>query len=170
LERVAEALSEHIGPLAKVLVKKASEKSGSCDELYAELQGHIRTEAGRRAFTAICDEMHNSQQITNISPAVVPDEYGPTVAMESASGETWQTRGSSVSGATSAVGFTLDQKTTVVVTEILAAYVGPVAKVLVKRGVKSSKNMSELVTMLAKNIDHDAHRQNFIAALADISK
>jgi hypothetical protein len=50
LVAIEAALARHIGPLARVLVRKAARKAGSVAELVAALESNISDEAGRKAF------------------------------------------------------------------------------------------------------------------------
>ena len=52
LKTVERQLAEHLGPIAKILVKKAAKKSDSLDALYDQLAEHLSSEAERKAFLA----------------------------------------------------------------------------------------------------------------------
>lgn len=52
LDRARKALAEQVGPMAKIIVDKASKKCRSVDELYALLAEEIETPAGRARFLA----------------------------------------------------------------------------------------------------------------------
>jgi len=173
LKRVTETLSEHIGPLAKILVKKASEKAKSCEELFTELQGHIRTKEGRSAFAAICEDMHSSQQITDVVQAAAPDDYGPTVAMGGATQPFSQMpagNDTSIMQSSARGLFALDEATKAALITALSTQVGPVAKVLVKRALKTARSMNELVESLAKNAPNDGAARKFREAMAPYLK
>ena len=51
------------------------------------------------------------------------------------------------------------------ITQQLANYVGPIAKVIVKRASSSSNNLRELCDKVAKEIDSDANRKNFLVGV-----
>ncbi len=48
--RAEQALVRHMGPIAKILVKRAAGSAASVDELWQTLATHIQTEADRQAF------------------------------------------------------------------------------------------------------------------------
>ncbi len=50
LARAEKKLAEHVGPLAKLLIKRATSESGSLGELYRKLADHIDDEDERKAF------------------------------------------------------------------------------------------------------------------------
>lgn len=51
------------------------------------------------------------------------------------------------------------------ITAQLANYVGPIAKVIVKRASSSSNNLRELCDAVAKEIDSEANRKNFLVGV-----
>jgi eukaryotic-like serine/threonine-protein kinase len=50
LSTAEKRLASYVGPLARVLIKDAAQKSGSLKELYAQLAVHIDSEEEREAF------------------------------------------------------------------------------------------------------------------------
>jgi hypothetical protein len=50
LARCEKELAQHVGPLARVLIKKAANDSGNVAELYGKLAAHIEGDAERAAF------------------------------------------------------------------------------------------------------------------------
>ena len=50
LSRAEKQLAQHVGPLAKVLIKRAANDSGNVSELYRKLADHIDSEAQRKLF------------------------------------------------------------------------------------------------------------------------
>jgi hypothetical protein len=50
LRLLESELARHVGPLARVLVKKATRSSASAAEAIGKLEAEIPTEEGRRAF------------------------------------------------------------------------------------------------------------------------
>ena len=50
LDRITEQLTEYIGPVASILVKKAARKADSIDTLYQFLSGHIDSDRDREKF------------------------------------------------------------------------------------------------------------------------
>ena len=52
LDSVSRELAAYIGPIAKVVVKRAADRCSSVDELYAVVAGEIDTEKDRKRFLA----------------------------------------------------------------------------------------------------------------------
>jgi serine/threonine-protein kinase len=52
LDAAERALAFHLGPIAKVLVRKAAAQSSSVDELHERLAGHLNRDAEKTAFFA----------------------------------------------------------------------------------------------------------------------
>jgi serine/threonine-protein kinase len=52
LSTAEKALASYVGPLARILIKDAANKSGNLKELYSQLAAHIDSEEERRAFLA----------------------------------------------------------------------------------------------------------------------
>jgi serine/threonine-protein kinase len=50
LARAEKQLAHHVGPLAKVLIKRAANDSGNVSELYRKLAEHIDSEPLRKVF------------------------------------------------------------------------------------------------------------------------
>jgi TIR domain len=54
LERIAARLAEHVGPVARVLVRRAAAGAATLEELSRQLAGEIDSEPARRAFLSGC--------------------------------------------------------------------------------------------------------------------
>ncbi len=50
LAAAEKRLAQHVGPLARVLIKRAANDSGNVKELYRKLAEHIDSETERKAF------------------------------------------------------------------------------------------------------------------------
>jgi eukaryotic-like serine/threonine-protein kinase len=57
LAEAGERLAIYIGPMAKLLVKRAAEQASGTRDLYARLARHIDDPADRRRFTAATEEL-----------------------------------------------------------------------------------------------------------------
>ena len=68
-------------------------------------------------------------------------------------------------GSAAAQGKAYDPAVLTEITSQLANYVGPIAKVIVKRASSSSNNLRELCDKLAKEIDSDNHRKSFLQSV-----
>ena len=57
LAEAGERLAIYIGPMAKLLVKRAAEQASGTRDLYERLARHIDDPADRRRFTAATEEL-----------------------------------------------------------------------------------------------------------------
>jgi serine/threonine-protein kinase len=60
LAEAEERLAAHIGPVAKLLVKRAAKQASSSKDLYERLVAHIDDPQARRRFTAAIEELSGS--------------------------------------------------------------------------------------------------------------
>ena len=58
LQRIEARLSEHVGPVARVLVRRAAARAASLEELARRLADEIDSEPARRAFLSACAGGH----------------------------------------------------------------------------------------------------------------
>ena len=65
--------------------------------------------------------------------------------------------------------FEMDDDQTARVVKLLADRIGPVAPVLVKRGLKKADSLADLVSKLAKTIPDETERRSFTDALVNPS-
>jgi len=54
LEQLERALAEHLGPIARILVKRAAAKAADWQQLMAELASQVEPEEARRTFLDVC--------------------------------------------------------------------------------------------------------------------
>jgi serine/threonine-protein kinase len=50
MREAQEALTYFVGPIARVLVRRAADRARTADEFYTELMTHLASEADRTAF------------------------------------------------------------------------------------------------------------------------
>ncbi|QJR16138.1 serine/threonine protein kinase [Usitatibacter palustris] len=146
-ETIAElerSLSRHIGPLAKVLIKRGQGEATSIEDFCQMLAENIPTGEERKAFLAKVSKLRASE----------PGKTQPLPSStQTATPPSHRTR----------INFT--PETLARAEKQLASYVGPLARVLIKEAASKSGNMRELYTQLAAHIDSDEERQAFLAEL-----
>lgn len=145
LDAVSAELASFIGPIAKVLVKKSAKLAADPDELRQLLAETIPLDENRRAF------MH---RMGPRAEAPVP---------EPAAG---RTEAQAPSAPADAPGPTADPDALAEVEQHLAAALGPVARVLVKRHAKAGNELPKLCRLLAEEISSPVQRSAFLAAVA----
>jgi hypothetical protein len=128
-----------IGPIAGIVVDKEARRAGSVAELYSLLTSHIENEADRERFVALTSR--------GAAPAGKPRPLppaGPQVGL------------GSISAA--------DLKT---ISEILTAYIGPIAPIVTKRESQASGSLDGLCQRLAALVPTDCDRAEFVGRLAN---
>lgn len=138
LHKAEEALADFIGPVARVLVKKAAARARDAAELGRLLVESIPVEAQRDKVLAIVGAAGMSRVPTDAGAAIVA-EPGAVAVSESLSGaELRQAE------------------------ERLAAFLGPLAKVLVKRTAQKTNDRSRFYQLLAEELDDPKERKAFL--------
>jgi serine/threonine-protein kinase len=121
--RTAERqLAHYLGPMAKVVLRKAASRTRDVSQLYAILAESISDVAGRQRFM-------DSTPGAGTGPRVI------------ATGETMKTQA-----------LPLDKEFVDQATSRLAAYLGPIAKVVVSRAAQKAANQQEFVEMVAGHL------------------
>lgn len=144
LRAAEKLLTEYIGPLARVVVKREAAKigdktGGDLARLYQLLAEHIPVEQERAEFLTRsgATRLRSTQTTSDV-----------TSAGESPGGHKL-----------------LHQNVLLLAEQRLAAYLGPLAKVLVKREAQRAGSVRELYLALAAHIDSEQERRRFLASL-----
>ena len=148
LARVEALLAPSLGPIAKHLVARAAKQYGTLRELCRNLAEQIPGEKERGAFLRACDKEMGGI-IT--APVEVAPDLAPTLPMRPLT-------------ATDALP-PLDPALLQTVKKQLAAYLGPIASVMVDRAAKKAHTKQELVEALSAEIPSKADREKFLAAV-----
>ena len=133
----------------RALAKSPRERFQSAAEFLSALEGASRNLAKNLTVTRI--EMIGTDAPTSPKPTPRP----PGLFAEHATAGVSSSRGSKEYGP----GVLED------ISQQLAAYVGPIAKVLVKRASSSSGNLRELCDSVAKEIDSEHGRKSFLTSV-----
>ncbi len=147
LTRVEALLLPVLGPIAKHLVARAAKQYGTIRELCRNLAENIPGEKEREAFLRACDKEMGGV-IT--APVEVTPESAPTAPLQPLT-------------ATSALP-PLDPALLQTVKKQLAAYLGPIAGVMVDRAAKKAHTKQELLDALAAEIPSKVDREKFLGA------
>ncbi|HEX7402484.1 MAG TPA: hypothetical protein VF287_00605, partial [Usitatibacter sp.] len=142
LAEVERSLSRHVGPLAKILVKRTQGEAGSIGQFFRALAENIPDAEEHKAFMKKMD-------------AVKANLADPPKAEADAAAKTVPSGAQTV--------FT--PEVLAAAEKRLASYVGPFARVLIKEAAGQSGNIKELYRQLATHIDEEDERQAFLASL-----
>jgi class 3 adenylate cyclase len=148
LARIEGALAESIGPLARVLVRKAAKSAPDLPALCQLLDGAL-PESQRAAFRRRLGDVGRPLSPPPPSPARPPATAPP---------------------AGTTPGRPLSPEVLAEAEDRLAVHIGPVAKLLVKRAAKQASNTKEFYEHLAGHIDDPQARRRFAAAIEELSE
>jgi len=138
LRRVERRLATIVGPLARVLVNRASAQTNNLEELLSLLVAKLPSDSDRKAFLAAKSEFMAS----------VVAQAGPERSDLSANRTTL-----------GAINPEIDPQSLERAIHILARYVGPIASVLVKRAATRARSVDELYLALAERVDENKRAQ-----------
>ncbi|HZZ91667.1 MAG TPA: serine/threonine-protein kinase [Usitatibacter sp.] len=136
--RIENALARHIGPLARVIMKRGISRAASVGELVRTLALDIPDEAEQRDFL---QELHGFLE----APSTRAPPAAPTT------------------GPHAAAAFTPEMLERA--ERSLASFVGPLARVLIREAAHHSGNVKELYARLAAHIDSEEERRAFLESL-----
>ena len=145
LQAAERGLAPFVGPLAKVLVERAAQQATTPTELYKVLAGMIPDEREREQFLALASVREPGPPASGSAPAT-PSAAKP----EKDSGP---------------IPASWDLKVIKAVEQTLALYLGPLAKVLVKRAAKQTTDHEELYQLLAGELSSREEESAFLSAV-----
>jgi hypothetical protein len=128
-------LTGYLGPIAKVLVRKAGAKATSEAELYAELGEHLSAEPERRSFLGWIGEPRAQSQV--VTPRAAPQEATPP-------------------------GVAFTPAMLAAITQALTRQLGPIAAQLVARETAHAASQAELCQRLSERIPAEPDRLAFL--------
>ena len=137
LEAETRRLTDRIGPLAKVIVRRTASATRTMDEFYAGLAATIPDPADRADFLAG-------------APVALGDAKSANVG---------------VPGSPEAV-TSLDEALLSKAARHLAEHIGPLARVVVRKAAVGAPDGDELYSRLAEHIPNESDRARFLATVA----
>jgi serine/threonine-protein kinase len=173
LNRVEELLATDVGPMARVLVRRAAKAAPSLEVLCGELAEQVDAGPAREAFRSKCLLVGRpaTPPPAPAPPRTPPPPQGstaprttpPPLERRATPAPTHATPGSSLGGAGNTL-FVTEGDLHVLEAE-LAKHVGPLSRVLVKRAAKSAGSLSALAAALETEIPSDDARRAFRTAV-----
>jgi len=144
------ALSTQIGPVARLVLKNTAREARDLDDLCARLLPHIGSEAGRAQFQDAVRGIKKKHGLSTMST------MGGRSHLQ-APGTTQLTQ---MTGMPTLL--QLGPELVEAAQQKLAAYVGPIAKVLVKRASRMTGNTGEFYRLLADHVPDPQERARFL--------
>jgi tetratricopeptide (TPR) repeat protein len=142
LRAAEKQLAGFIGPLAKVMVKKAAARTTNSDEFYTLLAAGIERPSDREDFLAAVSYPVPGGQ-TETGPPMLPAE----LANEPQSSE---------------AGLALTPAAVERAARLLAQYVGPLSGVLTKKAAQRADSLRALYLLLAEHVGTESERDHFL--------
>ncbi|MCX7892507.1 MAG: serine/threonine protein kinase [Burkholderiales bacterium] len=139
LKQVEGQLARFVGPVAKVLVKRAAARTADVDALYAELAANLGSADEKKLFAAG----------RVLLPGAPPRAAAPA-------------QPAGAPGSTSATLQPLPPELVEAAAKKLAAYVGPIAKVVARRAAAQGGGTRQFYLALAESLASDADRTRFL--------
>ncbi|HVK54068.1 MAG TPA: serine/threonine-protein kinase [Burkholderiales bacterium] len=142
LKQVEQKLTEILGPVARVMVKRAAWATTDIEKLYQLLSDDLANVQDRTTFLATRGSLSGASTKTGTSMRDAKSMLTQKGAVEAVSPEF------------------IDQAA-----RQLAVFVGPIAKVLAKKAAAKAKSPQEFYMLLADNLATDAEKQKFFKAV-----
>jgi serine/threonine-protein kinase len=144
LREVARQLAVYIGPLARVIVKRAASRTTDLEQLYEAVATSLEREDDREVFLA-----HRVKQHQRWAEA-------PSVPESAQPGNTL-----SLTSATQRLALAPEAADRIART--LARYVGPISGVLVKKAAQRADSLRALHLLLAEHVKPETERARFLS-------
>ncbi len=168
-------LARHIGPLAKVLVRKARPLASTLQDLRNALAPSIQEPKAREAFVG-GSQASSSQSLPVSRPTGSPPALGPgsqSMPLVSRGAPASLPRSQSLSQPMSqpsrsggSVPVTeVPPEEVAIIEHALSKFIGPMARMLVRREMSRRATYRELITGVAETIDQPQQRELFMQAL-----
>jgi serine/threonine-protein kinase len=153
LHQVELALASFVGPMAKVLVRKAAKEQFDLNGLKAALGNQLPSEQDRQRFLAKFAAVTSPSQVMGSKVTAATTTRAQPPATQPQGG-----------GAPSA-GHPLTPETVAHATKVLSTHIGPIATILVKKTAAKVGTQEQLFTLLAEEMSPGAEREKLLAAL-----
>lgn len=154
-------LMTHVGPMARLFLKKSVAQAENLDQLCDSLLQHIPSDKARADFNVGVQKLKKKWQATN---------SGASSAMSSGTRSGAGSSGTSMTGGTAAqtglasaeTGPLLDAASLIACEQRLTALIGPIAKIVCKRVAAKTQQLHEFYRLVATNIENEAERARFL--------
>jgi eukaryotic-like serine/threonine-protein kinase len=151
LGKLESCLTALVGPVARVLVRRTSRAAADLPALVEQISAQLATDADRKVFARAVERLDD-----------------PTIRTMMGGGSV--SRPGSLAGGTRpgtiVGGFAPSEKQLARATDALSTFVGPIARVLVKRAAVGAADLAGFHRALAQAIENDADRQRFLKVVA----
>lgn len=165
LAQAEQSLARHVGPLASVLVRRAARECHDLPSLYAKLAEQVTNPEARSAFISL-----GATRSVHIGTA--GGSSGSSGGTRSTGGGLFGgTFGTAVAGAAPTVAADAVRLSDAAIEQaqkILAAHVGPIAKVVVKKAADRTRYREPFIAMLVESVSDPKAKQKLLAELSKL--
>jgi len=159
LRQVEQALAQHVGPVAALMLRRAARACRDLPALQNRLAEQITEPAARAAFVAAVGALRTGTRTT-----LPPTRFGPRTGPVEPAVADDATRIAPRRGAEA-----VDDALIARSTQLLAEHVGPIAGVIARRTASRHPRRAEYFAALAEAVDDPGARQQFWAALGRLA-
>jgi serine/threonine-protein kinase len=154
LPELETLLASHIGPMAKILLRKEAAGVDGMDELCAKLLPHIPTESGRAQFQTGISHVKRKLAASGTGTGLERPATLAATTVAPASGRT-----------TLRVPEPYDDAFVERAAQSLTSLIGPIARVVARRAARDTRDRAEFLQLLAGHIESAPERARFLAEL-----
>jgi serine/threonine-protein kinase len=173
LHQVELALASFVGPMARVLVRKAAREHGDIHGLQTSLCEHLASEQDRQRFMAKFAAATSPSAVSGGSKVTGVMSGGSKItglgsggSKVTSAGTRGQVPGTQPPGsAGSAIGTALTPESVAHATRVLSSHMGPIASIVVKKAAAKVQTTEQLHAMVAEQVSQGAERDKLLAAL-----
>lgn len=166
LAKVEAALARHVGPLAAVMVRRTARDCYDLPMLYQRLGEQITQQSAREAF--LSQVVISGTGSGGLSPAPGSTGFNRPVAAPPTGGSGGSGGSAGSAGLSASGGLPVSDAWLEQAARVMAAQVGPIAKVVVKRAAERTRQRDALCLLLAESAPEGA-RARLIADLRKLT-
>jgi serine/threonine-protein kinase len=159
LPELEPLLASHVGPMAKILLRKEAARAEGMDELCDLLLTHIPTDAGRTQFQS---------RVTQVKRKLAASGTGTGLQRPATLTATVAATAPGTASARTAIRAPVpfDDAFVERVAQRLTVTIGPIARVVAKRAARQTNDRADLLQLLAGHIESAPERERFLADAA----
>jgi serine/threonine-protein kinase len=161
LPELEPLLASHIGPMARILLRKEAARAEGMDELCDLLLTHIPTDAGRTQFQSRVTQVKRKLAASGTGTGL---QRPPTLAATVSAAAPREAAGRTAIRAP----VPFDEAFVERVAQRLTVAIGPIARVVAKRAARQTNDKADLLQLLAGHIDSAPERERFLADAAGL--
>jgi eukaryotic-like serine/threonine-protein kinase len=144
LMTIERNLAHYVGPMAKLLVRKAATQTHDVSELYSLLSANINNDDQRRRFVAMGGSVAQS--------AYTGERNTGSLGTRGIRGTVPQTERSGTTGTRNMAPIPLEAQFVQETTQRLLVYLGPIGRVVARRAAEQARSQQEFVELVAGHI------------------